>query len=105
MYRMGLGSTRAEARQLVSHKSIQVNGQTVNIPSFQVKAGDVVSVVEKAKKQVRIQEALALAEQIGFPGWVAVDVKKMEGVFKSMPERTDLSSDINEQLVVEFYSK
>lgn len=105
VYRMGLGSTRAEARQLVSHKSIQVNGQTVNIPSFQVKAGDVVSVVEKAKKQVRIQEALALAEQIGFPGWVAVDVKKMEGVFKSMPERTDLSSDINEQLVVEFYSK
>ena len=105
VYRMGLGSTRAEARQLVSHKSIQVNGQTVNIPSFQVKAGDVVSVVEIAKKQVRIQEALALAEQIGFPGWVAVDVKKMEGVFKSMPERTDLSSDINEQLVVEFYSK
>lgn len=105
VYRMGLGSTRAEARQLVSHKSIQVNGQTVNIPSFQVKAGDVVSVVEKAKKQVRIQEALALAEQIGFPGWVAVDVKKMEGVFKSMPEPTDLSSDINEQLVVEFYSK
>lgn len=105
VYRMGLGSTRAEARQLVSHKFIQVNGQTVNIPSFQVKAGDVVSVVEKAKKQVRIQEALALAEQIGFPGWVAVDVKKMEGVFKSMPERTDLSSDINEQLVVEFYSK
>ena len=105
VYPMGLGSTRAEARQLVSHKSIQVNGQTVNIPSFQVKAGDVVSVVEKAKKQVRIQEALALAEQIGFPGWVAVDVKKMEGVFKSMPERTDLSSDNNEQLVVEFYSK
>ena len=105
VYRMGLGSTRAEARQLVSHKSIQVNGQTVNIPSFQVKAGDVVSVVEKAKKQVRIQEALALAEQIGFPGWVAVDVKKMEGVFKSMPERTDLSSDINEQLADEFYSK
>lgn len=85
VYRMGLGSTRAEARQLVSHKSIQVNGQTVNIPSFQVKAGDVVSVVEKAKKQVRIQEALALAEQIGFPGWVAVDVKKMEGVLNPCP--------------------
>lgn len=105
VYRMGLGSTRAEARQLVSHKAILVNGKSVNIPSYQVKAGDVVAVVEKAKKQVRIQEALALAEQIGFPAWVSVDSKKMEGTFKSMPERTDLSSDINEQLVVEFYSK
>ena len=104
-YRMGFGSTRAEARQLVSHKSLSVNGQVVNIPSFQVKAGDVVAVREKAKKQVRIQEALALAEQIGFPSWVSIDTKKMEGVFKSAPERTDLSSDMNEQLVVEFYSK
>ncbi len=105
VYRIGLGSTRAEARQLVSHKAVTVNGQVVNIPSYQVKAGDVVSVREKAKKQVRIQEALALAEQIGFPSWVSVDSKKMEGVFKSTPERSELSSDINEQLVVEFYSK
>ena len=102
---MGFGSTRAEARQLVSHKAITVNGVVVNIPSYQVKAGDVVAVREKAKKQVRIQEGLALAEQIGFPAWVAVDTKKMEGVFKTAPERSELSSDINEQLVVEFYSK
>lgn len=105
VYRMGFGSTRAEARQLVSHKAITVNGQQVNIPSFQVKAGDVVAIREKSKKQVRIQEGLALAEQIGFPSWVAVDTKKMEGVFKSAPERSELSSDINEQLVVEYYSK
>ncbi|MCL6264057.1 MULTISPECIES: 30S ribosomal protein S4 [Craterilacuibacter] len=105
VYRVGIGSTRAEARQLVSHKAVTVNGQTVNIPSYQVKAGDVISVREKSKKQVRIQEALALAEQIGFPSWVAVDTKKMEGVFKTVPERSELSSDINEQLVVEFYSK
>ena len=105
VYRMGFGSTRAEARQLVSHKAITVNGQIVNIPSFQVKAGDVVAIREKSKKQVRIQEGLALAEQIGFPSWVAVDSKKMEGVFKTAPERSELSSDINEQLVVEYYSK
>ena len=105
VYRMGFGSTRAEARQLVSHKAIVVNGQVVNIPSFQVNAGDVVSVREKAKKQARIVEGLALAEQGGFPTWVSVDSKKMEGVFKSAPERSELSSDINEQLVVEFYSK
>ncbi|UGA36087.1 30S ribosomal protein S4 [Chromobacterium haemolyticum] len=106
VYRMGFGSTRAEARQqLVSHKAIVVNGQVVNIPSYQVKAGDVVSVREKAKKQARIVEGLALAEQGGFPSWVLVDSKKMEGTFKSAPERSELSSDINEQLVVEFYSK
>ncbi|WP_293766683.1 30S ribosomal protein S4 [uncultured Aquitalea sp.] len=105
VYRMGFGSTRAEARQLVSHKAIVVNGQVVNIPSFQVKSGDVVSVREKAKKQARIVEGLALAEQGGFPSWVSVDSKKMEGVFKSAPERSELSGDINEQLVVEFYSK
>lgn len=105
VFRMGFGSTRAEARQLVSHKAITVNGTVVNIASFQVKAGDVVAVREKAKKQVRIQESLSLAEGIGFPGWVQVDSKKMEGVFKNMPERIDLSSDINEALVVEFYSK
>ena len=105
LYRMGYGSTRAESRQLVSHKAIVVNGEVVNIPSYQVKASDVVSVREKCKKEVRIAESLALAEQIGFPGWVSVDPKKMEGTFKNAPERTELSSDNNEQLVVEFYSK
>lgn len=105
VYRMGFGSTRAEARQLVSHKSLTVNGIVVNIPSYQVKSGDVVAIREKAKKQVRIQEALSLAAQSGFPAWVTVDEKKMEGTFKNLPERSDLSSDINEQLVVEFYSK
>ncbi|MDO4877688.1 MAG: 30S ribosomal protein S4 [Neisseria sp.] len=105
VYRMGFGSTRAEARQLVSHKAILVNGQVVNIPSYQVKAGDIVSIREKAKKQVRIQEALGLATQIGLPSWVSVDTGKMEGTFKNMPDRSELSRDINEQLVVEFYSK
>ena len=105
VYRLGFGSTRAEARQLVSHKAITVNGQVVNIPSYQVKAGDIIAVREKAKKQVRIQEALNLATQIGLPSWVSVDTNKLEGVFKNMPDRSELSSDINEQLVVEFYSK
>ncbi|MDD3265773.1 MAG: 30S ribosomal protein S4 [Burkholderiales bacterium] len=105
VFRMGFGSTRSEARQLVSHKAITVNGKAVNIPSFLVKAGDVVAICEKARKQVRISEAVSLAEQSGFPMWVEVDSKKLEGTFKSAPERTDLSSDINEQLVVEFYSK
>jgi len=105
VYRMGFGSTRAEARQLVAHKAIVVNGHVVNIPSFQVQPGDVVAVREKAKKQVRIQEALGLAIQIGLPGWVAVDTGKMEGIFKNMPDRSELTGDINEQLVVEFYSK
>ena len=105
VYRMGYGSTRAEARQLVSHKSITVNGKTVNIPSYQVQSNDIVAVREKAKKQVRIQEALALADQIGLPHWLTVDIKAMTGVYKSAPERSDLSSDLNEQLVVEFYSK
>jgi small subunit ribosomal protein S4 len=105
VYRMGFGSTRAEARQLVSHKSICVNGSLVNIPSYLVKSGDVVSVNEKAQKQVRISEALSLSEQIGFPAWVDVNTKKMEGIFKTTPERNELSSDMNEQLVVEFYSK
>ena len=105
VYRMGFGSTPAEARQLVSHKAILVNGEVVNIPSFKVKAGDTVSVREKAKKQVRIQESLQLATQIGLPNWVSVDVEKQEGIFRNMPDRVDLYSDINEQLVVEFYSK
>ena len=105
VYRMGFASTRAEARQLVSHKALTVNGQVVNIPSFQVKAGDIVAVREKAKKQVRIQEAMGLATQIGLPSWVAVDASKLEGTFKNVPDRAELYSDINEQLVVEFYSK
>lgn len=105
VYRMGFGATRAEARQLVSHKAIMVNGQLVNIPSYQVKPEDVVSVREKAKKQARIQESLGLAEQYGFPEWVEVDAKNMSGTFKSVPERADLPAEINEQLVVELYSK
>lgn len=105
VYRMGFGATRAEARQLVSHKAIQVNGRAVNIASYQVQPSDVVAVREKAKKQVRIQDSLTLAEQFGFPEWVEVDTKKMEGVFKSIPERSELPAEINESLVVELYSK
>ena len=105
VYRMGFASTRAEARQLVSHKAIMVNGQVVNIPSFNVTAEDVVSVREKAKKQARIAAALELAEQREKPTWIEVDSNKMEGTFKRVPERTDLSAEINEQLIVELYSK
>jgi small subunit ribosomal protein S4 len=105
VYRMGFGSTRAEARQLVSHKSIMVNGKIVNIPSYVVSAEDVISVRERSRKQARIAEALSLAEQIGFPDWVDVNQTKFEGIFKAMPERGELPPDINEQLVVELYSK
>ncbi len=106
VYRMGFGSTRAESRQLVSHKAILVNGITVNIPSFQVSAEDIISIKEKAKNQIRIKDSLALNDQYGdTSSWVSVDSKKMEGVFKSIPERMDLPSDINESLVVELYSK
>lgn len=105
VYRMGFGVTRAEARQLVSHKAILVNGKAVNIPSYQVSADDIIAVREKSKKQVRIQDSLTIAEQLGFPEWVEVDSKKMEGRFKGAPERADLPADINESLVVELYSK
>ena len=105
VYRMGFASTRAEARQLVSHKAIMVNGKVVNVPSFNVSAEDVVSVREKAKKQARITAALELADQREKPTWIEVDGKKMEGVFKRVPERADLSAEINEQLIVELYSK
>ena len=105
VYRMGFGSTRAEARQLGNHKAIMVNGAVVNIPSYVVTADDVVSVREKSRKQARISEALALAEQIGLPDWVEVNPGKFEGIFKAVPERSDLPPDINEQLVVELYSK
>jgi small subunit ribosomal protein S4 len=105
VYRIGFASTRAEARQLVSHKAILVNGKVVNVPSFNVSADDVVSVREKAKKQARIVAALELADQREKPTWIEVDNKKMEGTFKRVPERTDLSAEINEQLIVELYSK
>ena len=105
VYRMGFGSTRAEARQLVNHKSIMVNGAIVNIPSYVVTADDVVSVREKSRKQARISESMALAEQVGLPDWVEVNAGKFEGVFKAVPERSELPPDINEQLVVELYSK
>jgi len=105
VYRMGLGSTRAEARQLVSHGSITVNGKVLNVPSALVKAADVIGVTEKAKGQLRIQDALQLAEKVGFPSWVEVDVKKMTGTFKGAPDRSEFGQDINESLVVELYSK
>ncbi len=105
VYRMGLASTRAEARQLVGHKAITVNGQTLNIPSAQVKPNDVIAVREKARKQTRVQDSLSLAEQSGFPQWVSVDKTKMEGTFKSVPERSDVAADINESLIVELYSR
>tara|TARA_S200002703_G_scaffold76560_1_gene66199 strand:+ start:1441 stop:2061 length:621 start_codon:yes stop_codon:yes gene_type:complete len=105
VYRMGFGSTRAEARQLVSHKGILVNGAVVNVASYQVKAGDIVSLREKAKKQLRVQSALALAAQRGDSEWIDFNSDKLEGVFKSAPERQDLSSEINENLIVELYSK
>ncbi|MHC5225657.1 30S ribosomal protein S4 [Ignatzschineria sp. LJL83] len=105
VYRMGFATTRAEARQVVSHNSILVNGQKANIPSFQLKAGDVVSVRERSKKQARIAHALDLAEANGLVDWVSVDKTKMEGEFKRVPERSDLPADINESLVVELYSK
>jgi small subunit ribosomal protein S4 len=105
VYRMGLASTRAEARQLVSHKAIAVNGQTLNIPSAQVRPNDVIALREKAQKQVRVQDALSLAEQSGFPSWVSVDKSKMQGTFRSVPERSDIAADINESLIVELYSR
>ncbi|MCL1078015.1 30S ribosomal protein S4 [Parashewanella spongiae] len=105
VYRMGFGSTRAESRQLVSHKSIMVNGRVVNIPSFKVSANDVVSIREKSRVQARIKAALEVSAQREKPTWVEVDSAKMEGAFKRVPERSDLSADINEQLIVELYSK
>lgn len=105
VYRMGFGATRAEARQIVSHRSVTVNGQVVNVASYQVAAGDVVAVREKAKNQLRIKNALNLASQRSVVEWLEVDAPKMEGTFKALPERAELSADINEQLIVELYSK
>lgn len=105
VYRMGFAATRAEARQLVSHKAVTVNEQPVTIASYQVKAGDVVQVREKARKQLRIQSAMNVAQQVGLPDWVEVNGEQFRGVFKSAPGREDILADINENLVVELYSK
>jgi len=105
VYRMGFGSTRAEARQLVSHKAILVNGRVLNIPSAQVRSGDVVAIREKSRTQARIQDSLNLADQTGFPDWVSVDKAKMEGTFRQAPDRSEIAADINESLVVELYSR
>lgn len=105
VYRMGYASTRAEARQLVSHKAIVVNDHLINIPSYQVAAGDQIKIREKSKSQQRIKDSLTVAEQYGFPNWVEVNPKDMSGVFKSVPDRIELGAEINEQLVVELYSK
>ena len=104
-YRMGFATTRAEARQLVSHKGLAVNGQVVNIPSYQVAPGDEIAIREKAKKQMRVQNALQLAGEAGLPEWVEVDLNKMSGVLKQLPDRDDILPDINENLIVELYSK
>ena len=105
VYRMGFAATRAEARQLVSHKAIEVNGEAVNVPSYQCAAGDVISVREKSKAQARITAALAIATQVGWPDWVEVDDKKFTGTLKALPDRDQILPDINENLVVELYSK
>ena len=105
VYRMGFASTRSEARQLVSHKAIEVNGKPVNVPSYLLRATDVVAVREKSRAQLRIKSSLELAEQNGFPSWVEVDAKNFKGTFKQLPDRAEFASDVNEQLVVELYSK
>ncbi len=105
VYRMGFGSTRAEARQLVSHKAITVNGQIVNIPSYSVKAGDTLALREKAKTQLRVVDALKLAQTVGMCDWVQVDATKLEGVFKKVPDRDQFGAEIKEALIVELYSR
>ncbi len=105
VYRMGIASTRAEARQMVSHRAIRLNGATLNIPSAMVRPNDVISVRDGARTQARIQDALMLAEQNGFPSWVSVDKTKIEGVFKALPMRQDIAADVNESLIVELYSR
>ena len=105
VYRMGFAATRAEARQLVAHKAIEVNGDAVNVPSYQCQAGDVIAVREKSKAQARIAAALAIATQVGWPDWVEMDDKKFSGTLKALPDRDQILPDINENLVVELYSK
>jgi small subunit ribosomal protein S4 len=105
VYRMGFGSTRAEARQLVSHKGITVNGEVVNISSYLVKAGDTIAVRDKSKKQLRVTDSVKLAESIGLPEWVKVDTAKLEGVFTKTPDRDQFGAEIKEALIVELYSR
>ena len=105
VYRMGFGSTRAEARQLVSHKAVMVNGEVVNIPSYVVKAGDTLALREKSKNQLRVQDSVKLAQSVGLCDWVQVDPVKMEGVFKKVPDRDQFGAEINESLIVELYSR
>jgi small subunit ribosomal protein S4 len=105
VYRMGFGSTRAEARQLVGHKALTVNGEVVNIPSYSVKPGDVIALREKSKSQLRVQDALKLAQGIGLADWVSVDASKMEGTFKKVPDRDQYGQEIKEALIVELYSR
>ena len=105
LYRMGFGVTRAECRQIVSHRAVTVNERVVNIPSYQVQPGDVIEIRERARGQGRIKDAAAIAEQQGLPEWVEVDLKKLRGTFKSLPVRDDIYKEINESLVVEYYSK
>ncbi|WMY97299.1 MAG: 30S ribosomal protein S4 [Arsenophonus sp.] len=105
VYRMGFGTTRAEARQIVNHKSIMVNNKVVNIPSYQISINDTICIREKAKKQLRIKASLELSEQIEKPKWIEIDMKKMKGIFKNIPDRSDFSADINENLIIELYSK
>ena len=105
VYRMGFGSTRAEARQLVTHRAVEVNGRTADIASMLVKDGDVISIRDKSKKQIRIKEALDLATGIGLPQWVEVDTTAMSGTFKHVPERADVAQDVNESMIVELYSR
>ena len=105
VYRMGFGSTRAEARQLVSHRAIELNGHTADIPSMLVKAGDIIAVREKSKSQARIKESIDLATSIGLPQWVEVDTGKLTGTFKAAPDRADVARDVNESMVVELYSR
>jgi small subunit ribosomal protein S4 len=105
VYRMGFGSTRAEARQLVTHGAIAVNDKRINVPSAMLKGGETVGIVAKSRDQLRIVDALQLAEKVGFPAWVSVDPKKFQGTFKGAPDRSEFGQDINENLVVELYSK
>ncbi len=106
VYRLGFAVTRAQARQMVAHRSVKVNGKFVDVPSYQVKIGDVVSLADRAKEQLRVKEALTLSQEMDLaPGWLEVDATKAQGVFKQLPDRSDLSADINENLIVELYSK
>ena len=106
VYRMGFAVTRSQARQLVSHGAVMVNGKRVNLPSFQVKAGDEIALTERARSQLRVQESVNVSQEMDLaPSWIEVDPKKFTGIFKSLPERSDLPSDINESLIIELYSK